>query len=126
MDKRKRLLNESSRSSLLQGMEFSICSDIRDMVKLRNDKSRPVLKEKSKKELFSRTLMFELKQLSQYEKVMAKYEFRSALFKYQMMAIQNLWGMKSMHPNLILATQISFVRLRQLTAITSVIQKNSE
>ena len=47
MDNRKRKLNESSRSSLLEEMEFSICSDIRDMVKLRNEKSSPVLKEES-------------------------------------------------------------------------------
>ena len=33
-DKRKRKLNESSQSSLLEEMEFSICSDKRDMVKL--------------------------------------------------------------------------------------------
>ena len=43
------------------------------MVKLRNEKSRPVLLEESKEVLFSRTLAFELKQLSQYEKVMAKH-----------------------------------------------------
>ena len=30
MDKRKRLLNESSRSLLFEDMEFSICSDIRN------------------------------------------------------------------------------------------------
>ena len=72
MDNRKRKLNESSRSALLEDMEFSICSDIRDMVKLRNEKSRPVLKEESEEELFVRTLAFELKQLPQYEKVIGK------------------------------------------------------
>ena len=63
-------------------MDFSICSDIRDMVKLRNQKSTPVLKEENKVELFGRTLAFELKQLPQYEKVMAKYELRSFMLKY--------------------------------------------
>ena len=87
MDNRKRKLNESSRSALLEDMEFSICSDIRDMVKLRNEKLRPVLKEESKEELFGRTFAFELKQLPQYEKVMAKHELRSVMFNYQMMAI---------------------------------------
>ena len=87
MDNRKRKLNESSRSALLEDMEFSICSDIRDMVKLRNEKLRPVLKEESKEELLGRTLVFELKQLPQYGKVMAKHELRSVMFKYQMMAI---------------------------------------
>ena len=67
-------------------MEFSICSDIRDMVKLINEKLQPVLKEESEEELFGRTLAFELKQLPQYEKVMAKHELRSVMFKYQMMA----------------------------------------
>ena len=51
-DKRKRKLNESSQSSLLEEIEFSICSDKRDMVKLRNEKSRPVLKEKEAKKSF--------------------------------------------------------------------------
>ena len=45
MDNRKHKLNESSRSSLLKEIEFSICSDIRDMVKLRNDISLSVFKE---------------------------------------------------------------------------------
>ena len=92
MDKRKCKLNKSSRSSLLKEMKCSICSDIRDMVKLRNEKSRPVLKEESEEELFGRTLAFELKQLPQYEKVMAKHEPRSVMFKYQMMAVQNNMG----------------------------------
>ena len=87
MDNRKRKLNESSRSALLEDMDFSIYSDIRDMVKLRNEKLRPALKEESKEELFGRTLAFELKQFPQYEKVMAKHELRSVMFKYQMMAI---------------------------------------
>ena len=92
MYNRKRKLKESSRSALLEDMEFSICSDIRDMVKLRNEKSWPVLKEESKEELFGRTLAFELKQLPQYGKVMAKHELRSVMFKYQMMAIQKNVG----------------------------------
>ena len=92
MDNRKRKLNESSKSALLENMEFSICSDIRDMVKLRNEKSRPVLEEESEEELFGRTLAFELKQLPQYEKVMAKHELRSVMFKYQMIAIQKNMG----------------------------------
>ena len=62
------------------------------MVNLKNEKSRPVLKEESKEELFGRTLAFELKKLPQYEKVMAKHELRSAMFKYQMMAIQKNTG----------------------------------
>ena len=73
-------------------MEFSICSDMRDMVKLRNEKSRPVLKQENEEELFGRTLAFELKQLPQYEKMMAKHELRSVMFKYQMMAIQKNMG----------------------------------
>ena len=81
-------LNESSRSSLLKEIEFSICSDIRDMVKLRNDISLSVFKEESKEDLFGRILTFELKQLPQFEKLMAKHELRSVMFKYQMMAIQ--------------------------------------
>ena len=92
MYNRKRKLKASSRSALLEDMEFSICSDIRDMVKLRNEKSWPVLKEESKEELFGRTLAFELKQLPQYGKVMAKHELRSVMFKYQMMAIQKNMG----------------------------------
>ena len=91
-DNRKRKLNESSRSSLLEELEFSICSDIRDMVKLRNEKSRPVLKGESEEKLFGRTLAFELKQFPQYEKVMAKYDFRSVMLKYQMMVIQKNMG----------------------------------
>ena len=79
MYNRKRKLKESSRSALLEDMEFSICSDIRDMVKLRTEKSWPVLKEESKEELFGRILAFELKQLPQYEKVMAKHELRSVM-----------------------------------------------
>ena len=79
MDNRKRKLNESSRSALLEDMKFSISSDVRDMVKLRNEKSRPVLNEESKEELYGRTLAFELKQLPQYEKVMAKHELRSVM-----------------------------------------------
>ena len=73
-------------------MEFSICSDIRDMVKLINEKSQSVLKEENEEELFGRTLAFELKQLPQYEKVMAKHEPRSVMFKYQMMAVQSNMG----------------------------------
>ena len=73
-------------------MEFSICSDMRDMVKLRNEKSWPVLKQESEEELFGRTLVFELKQLPQYKKVMAKHELRSVMFKYQMMAMQKNMG----------------------------------
>ena len=73
-------------------MAFSICPDIRDMVKLRNEKSRPILKEESEEDLFGRTLLFELKQLPQYEKVMEKHELRSVMFKYQMMAIQKNMG----------------------------------
>ena len=91
-ENRKRKLTESSRSALLEDMEFSVCSDIRDMVKLRNEKSWPVLKEESEEELFDRTLAFELKQLPQYEKVMAKHELRSVMFKCQMMAIQKNMG----------------------------------
>ena len=91
-DNRKRKLNESSRSSLLEELEFSICSDIRDMVKLRNEKSRPVFKEEGEEKLFSRTLAFELKQLPHYGKVMAKYEFRSVMLKYQMMVIKKNMG----------------------------------
>ena len=53
MDNRKRKLHGSSRSSLLQEMKFSICPDIRDMVKLRNVKSGSVLQEESEEELFS-------------------------------------------------------------------------
>ena len=49
----------------MEEMEFSICPDIRDMVKLRNEKSRPILKEESEEGLFGRTLLFELKQLPQ-------------------------------------------------------------
>ena len=67
-DKRKRKLNESSQSSLLEEMEFSICSDKRDMVKLWNEKSRPVLKEEGEEELFGRTLAFELEQFAKYER----------------------------------------------------------
>ena len=88
MDNRKHKLNESSRSSLLKEIEFSICSDIRDMVKLRNDISLSVFKEESKEDLFGRILTFELRQLPQFEKLMAKHELRSVMFKYQMMAIQ--------------------------------------
>ena len=62
------------------------------MVKLRNQKSTPVLKEENEVELFGRTLAFELKQLPQYEKVMAKHEPRSVMFKYQMMAVHNNMG----------------------------------
>ena len=62
------------------------------MVKLRNEKSWPVLKEESEEELFGRTFVFELKQLPQYEKVMAKNELTSVMFKYQMMAIQKNMG----------------------------------
>ena len=40
------------RSSLLEEMEFSISFGGRDMVKLRNEKSQPVLKEESEEELF--------------------------------------------------------------------------
>ena len=58
MDNRTRKLNESSKSSLLEDMDFPICSDIRDIVKLRNEKSRPVLKEESKEELFGRIMAF--------------------------------------------------------------------
>ena len=58
MDNRKSKLNESSKSSLLEEMDFPICSDIRDIVKLRNEKSRPVLKEESKEELFGRIMAF--------------------------------------------------------------------
>ena len=47
MQYRKRKLNESSKSSLLEEMDFPIFSNTRDMVKLRNEKSRPVLKEES-------------------------------------------------------------------------------
>ena len=65
---------------------------MRDMVKLRNEKSRPVLKQENEEELFGRTLAFELKQLPQYEKMMAKHELRSVMFKYQMMAIQKNMG----------------------------------
>ena len=54
MDNRKRKLNELSRSALLEDMEFSICSNIRNMVKIRNEKSWPVLKEESEEELFGR------------------------------------------------------------------------
>ena len=63
------------------------------MVKLRNEKPRSVLKGASEEELFGRTLAFEPKQLPQYEKVMAKHELRSVMFKYQvMMAIQKkIW-----------------------------------
>ena len=43
MDNRKRKLNESSRSSLLKEIEFSLCSDIKDMVKPRNEKPRSIL-----------------------------------------------------------------------------------
>ena len=86
MGNRKRKLNESSRSSLLEEMEFSICSDIKDMDKLRNEKSPSVLKEES----------FKLILLPQYEKVMAKHELRSVMFKYQMMAIQKNMG-KEVH-----------------------------
>ena len=82
MDNRKRKLNESSRSSLLEEMEFSICSDIKYMVKLRNGKSRSVLKEKS----------FKLIQLPPYEKVMTKHELRSVMFDYEMIAIQKNMG----------------------------------
>ena len=73
-------------------MELSVCSDVRDMVKLINEKSQPVLKEENEKELFGRTLAFELKQLPQYEKVMAKHEPRSVMFKYQMIVVQNNMG----------------------------------
>ena len=62
------------------------------MVKLRNEKSQPVLKQENEEELFGRTFAFELKQLPQYEKVMAKHELRSVMFKYQMMAIQKKYG----------------------------------
>ena len=58
------------------------------MVKLRNEKPRSVLKGASEEELFGRTLAFDPKQLPQYEKVMAKHELRSVMFKYQVMAIQ--------------------------------------
>ena len=47
MQNRKRKLNESSKSSLLEEIDFSIFSDIRDMVKLGNEKSGAVLKEES-------------------------------------------------------------------------------
>ena len=62
------------------------------MVKLINEKLQPVLKEESEEELFDRTLAFELKQLPQYEKVMAEHEPRSVMFKYQMMAVHNNMG----------------------------------
>ena len=63
-------------------MEFSIYSDIKDMVKLRNEKSRSVLKKES----------FKLIQLPQYEKVMAKHELISVMFKYQIMMVQKNMG----------------------------------
>ena len=58
MDNRKSKLNESSKSSLLEEMDFPICYNIRDIFKLRNEKSRLVLKEESKEELFGRIMAF--------------------------------------------------------------------
>ena len=107
-------------------MEFSIRSNIRDMVKLRNEKSRPILQEESEEELFGWTLSFELKQLPQCEKVIAKHELKSAMFKYQMMAIQKNMGNEIHSFHLMLATQISFLPLWHLTGINNVIRKNSE
>ena len=121
MDNRKRKLNESSRSALLEDMEFSICSDIRDMVKLRNEKLRPVLKEESKEELFGRTFAFELKQLPQYEKVVAKHELRSVMFNYQMMAIWNPFtpiGSRKLPPRKIPPALILTLILNQTLTLT--------
>ena len=86
INNKKRKLSDTARGSLLEEMEYSVCSDIKSLIKVKKESSKQEVVEDSE-DLFCKTIASELKALPPYEKIMAKHEIRNVISKFEMMAM---------------------------------------